>query len=422
MKYLNLLLSLLLLGGSVFLSQQLISTSRHNQRNKSDYAELNSVKYGLFSVDAWKGQLITIVTEEFDNLYVSNETEKELREHVGIVLNKMIDEAAAKIEKANQKTTAGKMKQAFINMFVDIKDVKKGVPEYTDAVIRELKKPKTKKQIKTIVNNQIADFATKTADAQDQTRLQSIISATGAKDVDGARASLDATIATTHRLIINQSGLLIAIGVAIFALFYFSRVKAPAQFIVLVLSLVSLLASGVATPMIDMEAKISQLKFMLIGHPILFENQILYFQSKSILDVFFLMITDGQLQMKLVGVLVVSFSLIFPLLKLLATVAYRFDFKGSKEHAVIKFFVHKSGKWSMADVMVVAIFMAYIGFNGVINSQLGDLNFPDSGVDLIATNGTSLQPGYYVFLSYVLIALLLSAFLTKHPSPPATPS
>ena len=33
----------------------------------------------------------------------------------------------------------------------------------------------------------------------------------------------------------------------------------------------------------------------------------------------------------------------------------------TKKNKLIQFFAFKSGKWSMADVMVVAIFMAYIG-------------------------------------------------------------
>ena len=41
---------------------------------------------------------------------------------------------------------------------------------------------------------------------------------------------------------------------------------------------------------------------------------------------------------------------------------------------MVRFFVLKSGKWSMADVMVVAIFMAYIGFNGIITSQFGQFS------------------------------------------------
>lgn len=413
MKRLKLGLSLLLLAGAFFLCQQVVTHSRDNQRAKSDYAELNSVTYGLFSIDAWKEQLVAIVTSEMEQLQLTPQTEKELRVHVATVLNKMIDEAASKIEKANNKTTIGKMKQAFIDTFVDIKDIKTGIPEYTDAVIRELKKAKTKKQIKTLVDTKIAEFATKTADVQDRSQRDAIVAALGVKDVEAARTKLGASIESAHRLIVAQSAALIGVALGIFALFAFTKAPTPAAFFIQILSLVTLLAAGIATPMIDMEARISQLKFVLIGHQILFENQILYFQSKSILDVFWLMVTDSQLQMKLVGILVVSFSLVFPLLKLLATVAYYFDFKGSRRRAVIDFFVHKSGKWSMADVMVVAIFMAYIGFNGVIDSQLKELNFPGSGVDVIATNGTSLQPGYFIFLTYVLVAVLFSSLLSR---------
>lgn len=67
----------------------------------------------------------------------------------------------------------------------------------------------------------------------------------------------------------------------------------------------------------------------------------------------------------------------------------------------------------MADVMVVATFMAYIGFNGIITSQLGQLNTSGQDLVILTTNGTSLQPGYYLFLTYTLLALFLSGFLAR---------
>jgi uncharacterized paraquat-inducible protein A len=82
---------------------------------------------------------------------------------------------------------------------------------------------------------------------------------------------------------------------------------------------------------------------------------------------------------------------------------------------VVKFFVLKSGKWSMADVMVVAIFMAYIGFNGIITSQLGHLRSADQEMVILTTNATALQPGFYLFLTYTLLALFLAEFLTRKP-------
>jgi hypothetical protein len=162
-----------------------------------------------------------------------------------------------------------------------------------------------------------------------------------------------------------------------------------------------------------MEAKISQMTFMLLGHPVHFENQVLYFQSKSILDVFRIMMNHQGVEMKLVGVLLITFSIIFPLLKIASTLGFYFDFHHARSNPVIKFFVLHSGKWSMADVMVVAIFMAYIGFNGIIADQLGRLNSASEEMALLTTNGTSLQPGYYLFLTYTLLALFLSELLTR---------
>jgi hypothetical protein len=167
--------------------------------------------------------------------------------------------------------------------------------------------------------------------------------------------------------------------------------------------------------MIDLEAKISQMSFVLMGHPIHFENQVLYFQSKSILDVFWIMIIHQDIQMKFVGVLLITFSIFFPLLKIVSSLGYYYNYHRARENPVIKFFILKSGKWSMADVMVVAIFMTYIGFNGIITNQLGQLSSAAQDLEILTTNGTSLQPGYYLFLTYTLLALFLSGFLTRKP-------
>jgi hypothetical protein len=60
--------------------------------------------------------------------------------------------------------------------------------------------------------------------------------------------------------------------------------------------------------------------------------------------------------------------------------------------------------------------MAYIGFNGIITNQFGQLNAAaGQELEILTTNGTSLQPGYYLFLTYTLLALFLSGFLTRKP-------
>lgn len=67
----------------------------------------------------------------------------------------------------------------------------------------------------------------------------------------------------------------------------------------------------------------------------------------------------------------------------------------------------------MADVMVVAIFMAYIGFNGIISDQLDYLTNTNKYMEVVTTNGTSLQSGFYLFLLFCLAGIFLSLAIQK---------
>jgi hypothetical protein len=416
MKLLNLILSLIIIIASVILCHQIISNSIPNQKNKIDYAELNHVKYGLFSVEEWKRQITVILAEEINKLYLSRTNERELRKHIEVLLNTLIDKVDKKIREGNLGSAKGWVKQSFINIFISLNDIKEGIPEYADAVIHEMTKSKTRGQIKTMLNKRLEQYSNQTFDTQDTPQKSRILLRTDSKDIESARIKLNKVISVQHDLIFKEAILLIILSVILFALSGFSKQPlAASRYILLVLSLIILLIAGVTTPTIDLEAKISQLSFVLMEHPIHFENQVLYFQSKSILDVFWIMITHNDIQMKFVGVLLITFSIFFPLLKIASSLGYYYNYNHARENTVIKFFVLKSGKWSMADVMVVAIFMAYIGFNGIITSQFGQLSSAGQELVILTTNGTSLQPGYYLFLTYTLLALFLSGFLTRKP-------
>ena len=413
MKLVNLILSAIIVIASVVLCQQIIVNSISNQQNKNDYAELNHVKYGLLSIEEWKRQVTEILAEEINKLYLSKANERVLRKHIEVLLNTLIDKVDKKIREGNAGTAGGRLTQSFINMFINLDEIKKGIPEYADAVIQEMTKAKTKRQIKAVLSKRLKQYASKTFDANNNPQLSRILLRTDSKDIETARARLAEELSVKHALVVKETILLILLSGILFALHGFSKqALSPSRYMFLVLSLVILLIAGVTTPMIDMEATISEISFMLIGHPIHFENQVLYFQSKSILDVFWIMITHQDVQMKFVGVLLITFSIVFPLLKMVASLGYYFS-QLARENPVIKFFVLHSGKWSMADVMVVAIFMAYIGFNGIITSQLGHLSSEGQELVILTTNGTSLQPGYYLFLTYTLLALFLSGLLTR---------
>ena len=170
---------------------------------------------------------------------------------------------------------------------------------------------------------------------------------------------------------------------------------------------------GLTSPMIEIDARIKEMSFLLIGERISFHDQVIFFQSKSIVDVVRILLETGKYDSAIVGMLILLFSIVFPIGKLLATKCYLLGNEKWRNNKVIQFFAFKSGKWSMADVNVVAIFMAYIGFKGILDSQLASLNMNTDSLASISTNETTLQPGFILFVAFVLFGLILSVILQK---------
>ena len=72
----------------------------------------------------------------------------------------------------------------------------------------------------------------------------------------------------------------------------------------------------------------------------------------------------------------------------------------------------------MADVLIVAIMMAYIGFNGMVKTQFDIIRAALPKFELISTNDTGLQIGFYIFLCYVILSMILSMVLEKKSTAP----
>jgi hypothetical protein len=70
----------------------------------------------------------------------------------------------------------------------------------------------------------------------------------------------------------------------------------------------------------------------------------------------------------------------------------------------------------MADVMVVAIFMAYVGFSGILTEQLHQLENSAARAEILTTNGSSLQTGFFAFLAFVILSLLKTRHLERSAS------
>ena len=281
MKIPKLILFITVILFALSLGIRIFQLSKKTQDLKLQYSEINNIKYGLFSINLWKNQLSEIINSEIGDLDIK-ENEKQIKPVIEAQLYELIDGVYKKIADKNRKSFKGSLKQAFINTFIDMKDIKEGIPQYADAIIKIMEKPKNKNKLTGVLLDKVEDYFNKTFEVQDLSAINSIIMENGAKDIADARIKLDKHITENQLQLARLSWLLISLSILLFVISGFNRVPLSSlQYILLVTILFILLFTGVSTPMIDLEAKISEMSFILFDHPVQFINQILYFQSKQ---------------------------------------------------------------------------------------------------------------------------------------------
>jgi hypothetical protein len=383
---------------------------------KRDYSTLNNITYGLLSVNSWRDHLINVVTHRIDDFEFTKEQEDTLRVEIENVLHAVINKADMLVDK-KQKTFKGKITKFAVKTFVDEEKVRAQVPVFAQTIVDEIKKPKNRAKLKYLAREKLSEFGSITYDsANDVDRLQQILTKYKSPDVATFNTSslelLDHLQWKTYSFTYTLLGILILFLI----LWYFLRMKRDLHLILFAMSLILafiVLSAGLATPMIEIDARIKQMSFVLIGEKISFNDQVIFFQSKSIIEVVNILIKTGKFDSVFVGILILIFSIVFPMTKLICTEIFLLGSERWKNNKVINYFTFKSGKWSMADVNVVAIFMAYIGFKGILDNQLAFLNMQTKSLASISTNDTSLQPGFIIFVGFVLFGLILSEILRR---------
>ena len=415
-KFLFALLLTPILGLAVWCGMTIDQLSDERKAIKQDYAELNNIQYGLLSVNAWRDHITLIVTEQIQEFEFNKEQEKVLKIQLNAILNSVITQANGMINE-KQKTLKGKLKKAAVKTFVNFDKVRARVPEFSQTIINELKKPQSKKKLKFIAKDKLKEFAEQTHDnLSSKSRFQTILDKYDAQNIVVFNRVLNADINALHKKTYFYSYILLGcLGFFLLLWIALRKLKSlytPLFVMSVVLGLIVLWV-GLSTPMIEIDARIKELDFTLIGKHMVFHDQVLFFQSKSILDVVHILISTHKADSILVGLLILIFSVAFPIIKLICTDIYLLGNEKWRKNKVLVFFAFKSGKWSMADVMVVAIMMTYIGFKGILDNQLSGLTKQTDSLATIATNDTSLQPGFLLFIAYVVFGLILGVILKR---------
>lgn len=410
------LLLLLLLAVNLVCSIQIIRLTSQQTQLKQDYALVNSLRYGLFSMEAWKVHFEHIVSKSILNLKLSPQDQITLKSEIEKIVRVMISQADSILTK-NQKTLGSKVRKVAYKALVDIPRLSRKSPEFAQAVMEEITKQESLEQIRRLALNQLNRYAGQTRNLDDsEPTLSDTLKQYQVTEIDAFNRVVQPQIQALQQKIRWSVRWMICSVLAILGLGWGLRKQLDLQPLLYRFSLgfaALVLCTSLAVPMLDIDARIQSVHLLLLGEPIQFTNQVLFYRSKSLLEVVRVLLVSGQLETFFVGTLLLAFSVIFPLAKLTSAWLCLSPQKAYHTNKWISFFAYNSGKWSMADVWVVAIFMAYIGFNKILDDQLKGLNVTTESWQMITTNQTSLQPGFSLFFTFVIVSLVLSEILKK---------
>ncbi|MGA7258655.1 MAG: paraquat-inducible protein A [Terracidiphilus sp.] len=414
-RWLNLRLAagIVLLLPAIWFSWRTLDGLDRRRDLRTDLAELEHVRYGILSADQWRAIIGPILNAQVDKLDLGAES-KDLRPMIERSLNGLLDNIKAQMtapKPANSHALSAP--PMLVNMIVN--SLRPQVPEYTNIVLAELAKPQNQKAFKEAVRRVMTEAVNNTFSAVDMSTYSAILRRYGCasgpvcEELLGHRIKeADAQLKQDYLIVLGSAALgfiLLTAG---------RRVLSRAAVAVLMLFSLTMLVGGVASPMIEVEVRITSLNATLMGSPIQFQEQSLYYRSKTVLEVFQTLMEMHRPAMTLVAVLVMLFSVVFPALKMLALSASLLRPSLLRTSRVVRLLAFELSKWSMADVMALAIFMSFVAFNGVIESGMRDIgSVPAVQQLVIPTNSSEILPGYYLFVGFCVASIFLSKKL-KH--------
>ena len=422
MKY---ILYLIFAGLLIFAGKEAYSLYHLQKKQtvlKEDYAQLHLINYGLFNVEMWKGKVVHIFDDKIKGFKVDPKMYRDVNKQLRTYLNQVYDQyfASGKIvdDFVAEAEKKGTMNKLFLNLIKgSAKDLLKGfdlkdkLPEIADQLTNEIRSNE----------HVIKGYLTKELDAMlfDENKDSYVDPRSGlllkynATEIDALSARFKEDIPAGEFAISEKIKLIYILLILAVLLMAVTYKWIDFNALILSFTAVSLvfLVLGITLPMIDIDARLESFNINLLGNDMSFDEQVLYFQSKSITDVTQTLIQSRGIDIKVVGILVFLFSIVFPAIKLCLSALFLFIGR-VRESKWAKNIIFYLGKWSMADVFVVAIFMAYIGFYGIISSQLNEIGAGDNyTVDTV--NYSRLSPGALFFTSYCILSIITSIILDR---------
>ncbi|WP_342327550.1 paraquat-inducible protein A [Pedobacter sp. FW305-3-2-15-E-R2A2] len=408
----------LLLCGEAWFGYRVSTLSSRQEEIKSDYSVANNITFGILSVDQWREKMAAVVEGKVNEFNMTTLQKKELQKKVEKQLNSLLGKAVNEFNKP-QKSIGGKLKKLAFNAMVDQEEIQAEVPAFAATIVARINKPASKKRLKNIISSKVDQLEKQTFDNTEPASVtvnRHIYKKYGVSTTHAFEKTVNSQLASIQTLTHKYTYAMIGCVLLALCLWFFLRKHVRLHTTLYILSLLFafvLLLVGVTATIIEVDARIQSLNLTLLSEKLAFTNQVLFFQSKSITGIVRSLIGQPKPDAVLVGILILLFVIILPVLRMIGKGILIWGRDKYAENKLIRFLALDLGKWDMADVMVVGIAMTYIGLNGILQSQLSGLNIQEELLSTVTQNNTSLQPGYYIFVAYVVYATVLSMILKR---------
>ncbi len=273
-----------------FCGYKVHSLSNAQQQIRADYSTANNITFGLLSVSQWRDQLQSVISNEIQNFDLTPEQRADLQKEIETLLNSLIDKAVHSIEQP-KKTFKGKISKVAFNIFINPKTIHEQVPTFARKIITQVESPSSKRRLKNLTQSKMEQLGEETYDSSRNQQLLVINAVYKKYNVSNADAFDKKTTLLLnnldHTIFAFAMGMLACV-VVILIIWRLLRNKPELYATLFLLSVIAaliILLVGLTTTMIEVDARIKELNFYLLGTGITFKNQVLFFQSKSIVDV-----------------------------------------------------------------------------------------------------------------------------------------
>lgn len=420
------ILTILIIAGLLFGSYkgyQLRKLTLEQTEYKEVLGEINRINYGLFNMELWKEKAVDIFSKRINDFEVPpkayEDIEAELRVYLKslykewLLSGKLVDQLVDEAEKQ------GKMNKMIANLAKNYfgKEMKnfgleKRIPAIAATLSQEIKR--NEPMLAGYLKEGLQALLFDETDIKIKDLREPIYDKYGHKTLEDTNRDLTERVANLETRINTEIKIVYAIvlGLVILCFLVYSVVGGATAISLISFASIILLFLGVTMPMIDIDGRLNAFQMNLVGSEVSFDEQYLYYQSKSILDVTSTLIKGKGIDLKIVGIMILLFSIVVPFIKLLLSSIFLYSDR-IRNSKIAKGIIYHLGKWSMADVFVVAMFMAYIGFYGIITAQLGEIGGNRTGYAIETLNYSRLSPGALFFTTYCVLSIITGILIKR---------